>query len=314
MTTEAAATPAIPDSRAPGWLNKILVGNLIAQTGIILTGGLVRLTGSGLGCPTWPQCTSESLVPVSTQDEGFHKFIEFGNRTLTFVLTVLAIATIVGVYTWNKRRVQAGGESRKQLVRLSTVPLIGTFAQAAIGGVTVITGLNPAYVALHFLVSAGLMAASLALVVRAKQPADQPVTIVVHPAVRGLSWVIMAVGILVLTLGTIVTGSGPHSGDADVEHRLPFNVQTVSWLHADMVMVFIGLIVGLIVTLIVTNAPMRIQKRAWILIAICLAQGVVGYAQYFLAVPWMLVLLHLTGACAVWLALLTVHFSEVERG
>lgn len=314
MSTLSAESIETKNNRAPGWLYKILVGNLIAQTGIVLTGALVRLTGSGLGCPTWPNCTSDSLVPVSTQDEGFHKFIEFGNRTLTGLLGVLAIATLVGVYIWNKRRVAAGYPSRSQLLWLAVVPLVGTGVQAAIGGVTVLTGLNPAYVALHFLVSAGLMAASLALVVRAKQPADQPVRVVVHPAVRGLSWVIVAVGVVVLTLGTVVTGSGPHSGDANVEHRFPFDVRTVSWLHADTVLLFIGLIIGLIVALIVTNAPKRIQKRAWILIILCLAQGFVGYAQYFLAVPWVLVMLHLIGACAVWLALLTVHFSEVERG
>ncbi len=319
MTTQTA-TPNdhVPGDqttgRVPRWLYNILVGNLIAQTGIVITGGLVRLTGSGLGCPTWPQCTPESLVPVSAQEEGFHKFIEFGNRTLTFVLTVLAIATLVGVILWNRRRVQAGAQSRTRLQWLAVVPLVGTFAQAFLGGLTVITGLNPLYVAAHFLVSALLMAASLALVVRSKQPADEPVRIVVHPAVRWLSWAVVVVGFVVLTLGTIVTGSGPHSGDADVEHRLPFNVQTMSWLHADSVMVFIGLIVGLIACLIATRAPKRILKRAWILIVICLAQGVIGYTQYFLAVPWVLVMFHLLGACAVWLAVLTTHFSEVERG
>lgn len=314
MTTQTTAPVSQKAESAPRWLYYILVGNLFCQTGIVITGGLVRLTGSGLGCPTWPQCTPESLVPVSAQEEGFHKFIEFGNRTLTFLLTAFAIAALVGVYVWNKKRVQAGTASRTNLLRLAVVPLIGTFAQAFLGGLTVITGLNPLYVAAHFLVSALLMAASLALVVRSKQPADEPVQLVVHPAVRWLSWLVVVVGFIVLTLGTIVTGSGPHSGDADVEHRLPFNVQTMSWLHADAVMVFIGLIVGLIVCLIATKAPAHVTKRAVILIVICLLQGVIGYTQYFLAVPWVLVMFHLLGACAVWLAVLTTHFSEVERG
>lgn len=291
-----------------------MLGNLIVQTGIIITGGLVRLTGSGLGCPTWPQCTSTSLTPVSTQAEGFHRFIEFGNRTLTFLLLVFAIATLIGVFAWSRKQAQSGSNPRTKLVWLATIPLLGTVAQAVVGGITVITGLNPAYVGVHFLLSAALMAASLALVIRTKESADKPVRLLIHPAIRKLSWLVVAVGVLVLTLGTVVTGSGPHSGDPDVEHRLPFNVQDVAWLHADAVLLFLGLIVGLVVALIVSNAPKPIQTRAWILVAACLVQGFIGYTQYFLAVPWVLVMLHLFGACAVWLALLAVHFAEVERG
>lgn len=317
MSTDTIATgdtAAAASGRAPTWLRAIFVANLVAQTGIVLTGGLVRLTGSGLGCPTWPQCAPGSYVPTAEQEQAWHKYIEFGNRTLTFLLGVLAIAAIVGAITWNVRNKRRNGISRGPVVWLAAVPLIGTFAQALLGGITVLTGLNPISVSTHFLVSAGLIALTLLLVVRGNEEADQPLTVLVHPAIRNLSRVMLVVGLVVLTLGTLVTGSGPHSGDADVDHRLPFDVRTISWLHADAVLLFIGLMIGLLVALTVSKAPARAVKRAWILIAVSLAQGFVGYLQYFIGVPWLLVLLHLAGACAVWIALITTHLSLRHRG
>ena len=300
--------------RVPTWLRVVFVANLVAQTGIVLTGGLVRLTGSGLGCPTWPQCAPGSYVPTAEQEQEFHKYIEFGNRTLTFLLGILAIAALVGAFAWNRRNRKANGISRRPIVWLAAVPLIGTLAQAILGGITVLTGLNPVSVSTHFMVSAALIALSLLLVVSGDEPGDEPLTVLVHPAIRALSRVMVAVGFVVLVLGTLVTGSGPHSGDADVEHRLPFDVRTISWLHADTVLLFIGLMIGLLVALKVSNAPARTVKRAWILIGIALAQGLVGYAQYFTGVPWLLVLLHLAGACAVWIALIGAHLSLRRRG
>jgi len=290
------------------------MANLVAQTGIVLTGGLVRLTGSGLGCPTWPQCAPGSYIPTAEQEQEFHKYIEFGNRTLTFLLGIIAIAALAGAFAWNRRNRKANGISRRPIVWLAAVPLVGTLAQAILGGITVLTGLNPLSVSTHFMVSAVLIALSLLLVVRGNENGDEPLTVLVHPAIRVLSWVMVAVGFVVLVLGTLVTGSGPHSGDADVEHRLPFDVRTISWLHADAVLLFIGLMIGLLVALKVSDAPARAVKRAWILIAIALAQGLVGYAQYFTGVPWLLVLLHLAGACAVWIALIGAHLSLRRRG
>lgn len=320
MTTATTHT-ATPDSppaavtgRAPGWLRAIFIANLVAQTGIVLTGGLVRLTGSGLGCPTWPQCAPGSYVPTAEQEQAWHKYVEFGNRTLTFLLGVLAIAAIVGALSWNYRNRRRTGVNRRPVVVLAAVPLLGTFAQAILGGITVLTGLNPISVSTHFLLSAILIALSLLLVVRANETADEPLTLLVPRAVRNLSRVMVGVGLIVLVLGTIVTGSGPHSGDAAVDHRLPFDVRTVSWLHADAVLLFIGLMVGFLVALKVGNGPAKSVRRAWILIAIALAQGFVGYAQYFTGVPWVLVLTHLAGACAVWIALVATHLSLRTRG
>lgn len=300
--------------RAPSWLRAIFVANLVAQTGIVLTGALVRLTGSGLGCPTWPQCAPGSYVPTAEQEQAWHKYIEFGNRTLTFLLGILAIAAIVGAITWNVRNRKRNGISRKPIIWLAAIPLIGTFAQALLGGVTVLTGLNPISVSIHFLLSAILIALTLLLVVRANETADAPLTVLVHPAIRNLSRVMVTVGFVVLVLGTFVTGAGPHSGDADVEHRLPIDIRTISWLHADVVLLFIGLMVGFLVALKVSQAPARSVTRAWVLIGVSLAQGGIGYLQYFTGVPWLLVIAHLGGACAVWIALISSHLSLRRRG
>ncbi|NQU36766.1 MAG: heme A synthase [Actinobacteria bacterium] len=305
---------AVPTGRAPKWLRAIFIANLAAQTGIVLTGGLVRLTGSGLGCPTWPECAPGSFVPTTTQEQAWHKYVEFGNRTLTFLLGILAIAAIVGAIIWARKLRRTTGISRRPIVLLAAIPLLGTVAQAVLGGITVLTGLNPASVSAHFMVSAALIAFTLLLVVRSRESGDQPITVLVAQPIRYLSRGIVAVALVVLTLGTLVTGSGPHSGDVNTVNRLPFDPRFISWLHADAVLLFIGLIVGLAVALVVTKASRGILTRTWWLLGICLAQGAIGYVQYFTGLPWLIVLVHLAGACAVWLAVLTVHFSLRRRG
>lgn len=300
--------------RAPRWLRLIFIANLVAQTGIVLTGAAVRLTGSGLGCPTWPQCASGSYVPTSTQEQAWHKYVEFGNRTLTFVLAILAIAAIIGALAWGHSLRRSGQRPRRPITSLASIPLIGTFCQALLGGVTVLTGLHPLSVSLHFLLSAGLIAGTLILVVRAGEVGDEPVRLLVHPAIRNLSRVLVLIALFVLTLGTLVTGSGPHSGDADVTHRLPFDARTISWLHADAVVLFIGLTVGIIVALIVTNSSRTAIARAWWLLGFELAQGVIGYVQFFTGLPWVTVMFHLAGACAVWIAVMYLHLALRSRG
>lgn len=312
--TAAHQATLAPSGAAPRWLRGIFFANLVAQTAIVVTGGLVRVTGSGLGCPTWPQCTEGSLVPTATQSEAWHKYVEFGNRTLTFVLGILAIAALVGAIAWARRLRRNHSAGRRPVVLLSAVPLAGTFAQAVLGGITVLTGLNPVTVACHFLLSAAIIAGSLLLVWRARESADQPLVKLGVPAVRVLSKVLLVVGLLVLTLGTVVTGSGPHSGDADAASRFPFDPRTVSWLHADVVILFIGLTVGLLIALSVTAAPRRAVNAVWWLLGLSLAQGLIGYVQYFTALPWVLVSLHLLGSALVWIALLRVPLTLRTRG
>ena len=288
--------------KSPRWVRGIYIANLVAQSGIILTGAIVRITGSGLGCPTWPECVDGSYVPTNRQAESWHKYVEFGNRLLTFVLAAAAIAAIVAALIDRHRRRTSGLERRTTLTVLACVPLAGTVVQAVLGGITVLTGLNPATVAAHFLVSMALVAVCVLLVVRSGEDGDTPVVRTVHSAVRLLTWGLVAATAVVVFLGVITTGSGPHSGDADVEARFFFDPRTVAWLHADSVFLFLGLTVGLLVAASVSRAPSALIRRTWLVLGIALVQGVIGYTQYFTGLPELLVTIHVLGAIAVWIA------------
>jgi cytochrome c oxidase assembly protein subunit 15 len=281
------------------------VANVVVQAGIVVTGALVRVTGSGLGCPTWPECAPGSLVPLPNQEEGYRKLIEFGNRTLTFVLAIVAIAAIVVVV----RRIPR----RRPLIVLAAVCFLGIAGQAVIGGITVLTGLNPWSVGAHFLLSIGLIAAAVALLARWDDAGDARPVALVRPELRLWSWLLIAVGLVVVVLGVLVTGSGPHGGDADVATRLPFDPRTISWLHADAVLLFMGLVIGLLLALRLTDAPRPAVRRTWVLLGISLAQGLIGYVQYFTGLPEVLVALHVLGACLVWIAVLRIPYTLRTR-
>jgi heme a synthase len=316
MTADTTDRPSVSldaTSRAPRWLRGIFMANLVAQIGIVVTGGIVRLTGSGLGCPTWPECVEGSYVPTTRQEEAWHKYVEFGNRLLTFVLAALAIAAIVGALAWWRRQRRVG-QARNAVLALAAIPIIGTVIQAVLGGVTVLTGLNPWAVATHFLVSIAIIAGCVVLVYRAGEPGDQPVTRVVRPEVRLLGWALVGVTAVVVVLGVVVTGSGPHSGDAETEARFGVDPRTVAWLHADSVLLFLGLTVGLLVALRVTHAPARAMRFTLALLAVSLVQGIIGYAQYFSGLPWALVAIHMLGACLVWTLAVFVALSMRSRG
>lgn len=312
--TGTAPAAASLTNRSPGWVRGVYVSNVVAQSVIIVTGALVRLTGSGLGCPTWPQCTEGSYVPTARQEQGWHKFIEFGNRTLTFVLVVLAVAAIVAAVVDARRRLRSGLPARPALTVLAFVPFAATVAQAVIGGITVLTGLSPETVSAHFLVSIAIVAGTVALVVRSGDPGDRPIVSLVPRGVRGLAWALVAVSALVVLLGVVVTGSGPHSGDAQAENRYPFDPRTVSWLHADVVLLFVGLLVGLVVVLIAVGGPRRALRRTLLLVAIAAVQGALGYLQYFTGLPEALVMIHVTGAVATWVAVLFIPPALRTRG
>lgn len=300
--------------RSPRWIRGVYIANLVVQSGIILTGAVVRITGSGLGCPTWPQCAEGSYIPTERQAESWHKYIEFGNRLLTFVLAVAAIAAIVAALVDRSRRRRQGLPPRRILTVMAFVPLVGTVAQAVLGGITVLTGLHPLTVSAHFLVSIALVAVCVALVVRSGEPGDQPVRWLVSMPIRLLTWGLVAATAVVVILGVITTGSGPHSGDADVEVRFGFDPRTVAWLHADSVLLFLGLTVGLLVAAHVASAPRLVTKRVLILLGIALVQGVLGYSQYFTGLPELLVSLHVLGAIGVWIAVLFVPPTLRTRG
>ncbi|MFN2318316.1 MAG: heme A synthase [Dermatophilaceae bacterium] len=285
MTT-ATPAPSQPRRAIPRWVSPVLAANVIAQVGIVVTGGLVRLTGSGLGCPTWPECAPGSFTPTVEQEEGFHKFIEFGNRLLTFVLAIIAIAAVYAAIRYLRRR---------HLIVAAGIVLFGVVLQAVIGGITVLTGLHPITVSLHFMVSAGLISAASYLWFARHEP-TLPRHPVVPRVVTTLAWATAAVGVVVLTLGTIVTGSGPHSGDAEIPARYGFDPRAASWLHADSVMLFVGLVVGTWIA-VRLSARSAAAATAWRdVFLVTMAQGLVGYVQYFSGLLEILVLAHMFGA------------------
>jgi cytochrome c oxidase assembly protein subunit 15 len=276
--------PVLPTAFSPAAVSRVALANLVANGAIVLTGGAVRLTGSGLGCPTWPRCTDESFV--ATPELAAHGAIEFGNRLLTFVLTAVAIATVVVVFR----------SVRRDLRPLAVLGFLGIPAQALLGGVTVLTGLNPWTVAAHFLVSSVLVAVATLLWLRSREPG------VGRPLLRRplplLVTGIAAVTAVVLALGTVVTGSGPHSGDPEAG-RTGLDPQLVSQLHADAVFLLLGLTIALLVALHATDSPGRVRRAARALLIVQLAQGLVGYVQYFTDLPVVLVLVHMLGAVLV---------------
>jgi cytochrome c oxidase assembly protein subunit 15 len=292
-TTSPSTTPAATEPTGSRWLSPVLLANLVAQVGIVVTGGLVRLTGSGLGCPTWPECVDGSIAPTVHQAQGFHKYIEFGNRTLTGVLLVLALASVVLVWR---------SAPRRAMKTAAVAVLAGVVLQAVLGGITVLLGLDPLTVSAHFLVSMGLVAAA-AYLWFARHESGAPPRPLVPALVTRLAWVTCALGGLVLVLGTVVTGSGPHSGDADEPARYGFDARTVSWLHADVVMLFVGLVVATWLAARLTARDPR-SGRAWLVVlGVSLAQGLIGYVQYFTGLPEAVVLAHMLGATLLVVAL-----------
>lgn len=322
VSQSVGAPPEDPQihSRAIGTVGRrILLVNVLAEIGIVVTGGLVRLTGSGLGCPTWPECTDDSLVPVATQSEGFHRFIEFGNRLLTFVVLLAAVAAVVVVLRpWLARRfpsaLGAPGTVRRPLLWLALGVVLGIAGQAVLGGITVLLDLHPATVAAHFLLSMVMIAVAYLLYRRSADHADRPVTVVVRRELRWVAYALVVLGVAVLVLGTVVTGAGPHSGDADVVARFDLDVRMMSWLHADVVLLFLGLAVAFTLGARLSDAPAGATRAGVALLAASAVQGLIGYTQYFAGVPVGLVSLHMLGACLVWVATLEVLLSTRRRG
>jgi cytochrome c oxidase assembly protein subunit 15 len=276
--------PVLPSAFSPAVVSRVALANAIANGVIVVTGGAVRLTGSGLGCPTWPRCTGSSLVP--TRELAAHGVVEFTNRMLTFVLTVAAIAVVVVVFR----------SVRRDLRKLAVISFLGIPAQALLGGVTVLTGLNPWTVAAHFLLSMVLVGVATTLWLRSREPGvGQP--LLRRPLVLLVAG-IAAVTAVVLALGTVVTGSGPHSGDPKAG-RTGFDPELVSQLHADVVFLLVGLTAALLVALYAIDSPGRIRRAARDLLIVQLAQGLVGYVQYFTNLPIVLVLVHMAGAVLI---------------
>ena len=292
-----------PPTRSVRWLRPAAVASLVANIGIVVTGGVVRLTGSGLGCPTWPRCTDASFVPHRAL--GMHSAIEFGNRLLTFVVAAVAIATFVVAWRCG----------RTAVLRLAFLLALGVPAQAVIGGVTVLTGLNPWIVSFHLLVSLAMVGLAVALL-RHASDGDGPSRPLAPPGMVWLVRTVFVVGWVVLYVGTVVTGSGPHAGDVNAP-RNGLDPRALSQLHADVVFLLLGLTVA--AALVLRTAPAgdrsrrRLSNAAALLLVVLLAQGLVGFVQYATDLPVVLVALHLLGAALVSAALAWLLVSVRQR-
>lgn len=264
--------------RGPTALRRWAVASLAANVLIVVTGGLVRLTGSGLGCPTWPRCTDTSFV--SHPALGYHGVIEFGNRLLTFVLVAVALLTWLSAWLHRDR-----GQPRRDLRWLAGGLALGIPVQGVIGGITVLIQLNPYLVSLHLVVSMILISLSVLLVRRTRSLPPRPARSSAVAA-SGVAWGLMWVVVLV---GTVVTGSGPHAGDAAVA-RNGFDPALMTHVHAAAVYGAVAATVAAVVLL--RSGP------AYALLSLELGQAAVGLAQYHLGLPVGLVALHLLGAAA----------------
>ncbi|MFH8370775.1 heme A synthase [Streptomyces sp. NPDC018031] len=270
---------------------------------IVVTGGAVRLTQSGLGCPTWPTCTEESLAP--THAMGINGVIEFGNRLLTYVLSA-----VVGVVILAAR---CHRPWRHSLTRLGWIQFWIVMGNAVVGGITVLTGLNPYIVSSHFLLSTALLTVAVLTWQRVREGDAPPRDLVARP-VRQLTWVLLAATAALIVIGTVVTGSGPHAGDAEKVHRIPLDWQEITQLHVDFVYIVVGLTVALWFTLRAVGAPAATRRTVVELFVVLLGQGVIGYVQYFTHLPEVVVGAHMFGSCLVWIAVLRVFLAQRERG
>lgn len=285
------------------FVSLIYTALVVLQVGLLVTGGAVRLTGSGLGCPTWPECVKGSVAPIPHQAQGqLHAWIEFGNRLLTILLVLTIVAAVIGAFRWGQ------GRSDWKMIRiLALTQAGGIIAQIVLGGITVLTKLNPFAVSAHFLLSIVLIAATLSLRERIFAKARAAVL----PTTRLLIQILVALSAVVITLGTIVTGSGPHAGDIQAK-RYHIDPRIISWAHADTVVALISLTIGLWFVIKVSESPnirSFIGKKVLLFLSICLAQGLIGYIQYFTHLPEALVAAHLLGAGLMWLTIWNIGFK-----
>ncbi|GHJ38366.1 heme A synthase [Streptomyces sp. TS71-3] len=283
-------------------VQRVALAALVMAVVIVCTGGAVRLTGSGLGCPTWPECTDGSLT--TTRAMGIHGAIEFGNRMLTYVL-----CAAVG---WAIIAARAAKPRRRSLTRLGWAQFWLVMGNAVLGGFVVLVGLNPYTVACHFLLTSALIAVA-ALMWQRTREGDAPPRPLVGKAVAQLVKVLVAATVLLIAMGTVVTGAGPHAGDSSDVYRMPISWEAVSKVHAVLAWVVVTLTFALWFVLKAVDAPVGPLHRTRELFLVLLAQGVIGYTQYFLDLPEALVGLHMLGSALVWIAVLRVLFSLRER-
>ncbi|MFG3493487.1 heme A synthase [Streptomyces sp. NPDC047928] len=287
---------------SPRTVRRATLSAVVMTVLIIVTGGAVRLTGSGLGCDTWPKCTDDSLF--TTPEQGIHGVIEFGNRLLTYV-----VSAAVG---WAIVATRSTKPWRRQLSRLGWLQFWIVLLNAVIGGITVRMELNPWTVAVHFLAANALLTVTVVTWLRAGEGDGAPRPRVPGP-VRKLGWSLVVVSGVLIAAGTVVTGTGQHAGDSSDVPRMPFDYATTAQAHAAFAWIVCVLAVAMFFVLRVVDAPDDIRARARDLLLVLLAQGLIGYVQYFTGVPEILVGAHMLGSSLLWVAVLRLALSLRER-
>jgi len=279
----------------------ITFGALLALGFIIVTGAAVRLSGSGLGCPDWPNCDRGRLVaPLE-----YHAIVEFVNRTITGLVSLAVVVAVLGSLRRRPRR--------SDLVWLSLGLVAGVVGQIVLGGLTVLFKLRPQFVMAHFLLSMVILANGVVLHWRAGQPDGEAGRPLVSPDLRRLANLILVATAFVVFLGTVVTAAGPHGGD-EKAIRLDVTLHRAAQIHGFAVLLLLAMVAMMLVLVRRAGAPVAVRRRGAVLLGILLAQGSIGYVQYFTGVPVLLVGAHVAGATAVWAAALRFRLGLVEHG
>jgi cytochrome c oxidase assembly protein subunit 15 len=310
------ASPVLRPTQAS--LRGLALASVIANAVIISTGAAVRLSSSGLGCPDWPQCTQTSVVAAhSAGQTTLNTWIEFGNRLLNFPLVVIAGLTFIACLRY---RPGPDGRRRRDLVWLSALLPLGVIAQAVVGGIVVLTDLNPAMVSAHFLLSTAIiLTAAVVLHTRVSEGAG-PARSLVRTDLRVLAGLLVGATAVMLAAGTVVTGSGPLAGTRVDSHgqrstvpRFHFALENITQLHADVGWFIGALAVALVIGLRFSAAPRRTAGLGWLVLGWLGVQGVIGYVQYFNHLPAGLVWVHVASSVVLWILVLELYLSTRER-
>ena len=281
---------------------------ILTQGGIAVTGAIVRVTASGLGCPTWPQCFPGSFTPVPHAEvAGIHQAVEFGNRLLTFLVVLTAAAAVLVVLRARRRR--------EVLIYAWLMPA-STVVQAVIGGITVLTGLLWWTVAIHLLASMTMVWLAVLLFVKIGEPDSGVYVARVPVALRRLTALSALALAAVLVTGTMVTGAGPHAGDKSLERpvpRLQIEITTLVHMHSSLLVAYLSLVIGLGFGLLAVRAPSAVRTRLVVVVVLVAGQGLLGAIQFFTGVPAALVAMHVAGAAACTAATAALWASMRER-
>ncbi len=292
-------------------MRRLALAGVITSALIIWTGGAVRLSESGLGCTTWPDCTTGKLVASgATGDPLIHRWVEFGNRVATALIFVIAVMVLIAAWRY---RAAPDRKRRGDLVWLASAQPAGIVAQAVIGGIVVLTKLAPFWVSLHFIATLPVLAAAVVLYARCAEGTAKPVWLV-QPLVRYVAVALIAVTTIMMLAGTLVTGTGPLAGAGDVQRYHFLSLTAVTQLHADIGWVLGTVAVMTVACLALTDAPARAMRFGWIVLGLIATQGVIGYVQYFLHLPAGLVWVHVANASLIWIAVIMLYFALRDRG